>query len=239
MTISRYNGTNERTTGPDNGDHGSYWADSVSMITASLIASGLALLRQKGFLDELAARREIRPRQVRRFNFRSETTIDLDRVTAEYTVTIRTVEIEKVPSFRIEFSNLTSIAGENRLRRPGKFLEFVEPASVTGWLTKPSFAESIGSSGLPLAALLLPRIGERAGLPTPGLTSPDGVQIAPITLSKSATWPEILIKIPVTRGPDEGYIWLRTRLRKDGWPDVCDGNFVMGNSTILFRLERI
>jgi hypothetical protein len=208
------------------------------MMTASLVAAGLAVLRQKGLLDELAAQREIRPRQVRRYNFRSETTIDLDRVTAEYTVTIRTVEVDKVPQFRIEFSNLSSVAGENRLRRPGRFLELVEPAASTGWLSRPSFGESIGSPGLPLAALLLPRIGVNAALLTPGLTSIDGLQISPISLAKSTSWPEILIRIPVMRGGEEGYLWLKTRLRKDGWPDTCDGNLVVGNSLIVFRLER-
>jgi len=208
------------------------------MITASLVAAGLAVLRQKGLLDELAAQREIRPRQVRRYNFRTEATIDLDRVTAEYTVTIRTVEVDKIPQFRIEFSNLTSLAGDNRLRRPGRFLELVEPATLTGWLSRPSFGESIGSPGLPLAALFLPRIGSTASLSTPGLTSIDGLQISPIAVAKSGSWPEILVRIPITRGVEEGYIWLRTRLRKDGWPEACDGNFVLGSSLIVFRLER-
>jgi len=208
------------------------------MLIAPLISAGLEVLRQKGVLDELAIQREIRVGQVRRYWFRSEVTSGLDEFSMEYDVVVKTILKDRVPKFVFSVANIRSSAGSQRFTKPGVSMNLVSDAIRTGWIAIPSFAEGLGAIGLPLSALLLPRIGKTKASANQPLTSLDGILINGFSLGKDNSWPEITMKIPVTRGNETGSLWLRLRYQTDGWPQWCDGNWQFGDATLVYRLER-
>ncbi len=208
------------------------------MLLAPFIAAGLEVLRQHGALEELAVLREVKVGQVHRYFFRAEATAGLDEYTMEYDVSIKTVLIDKQPKFVFTMGNIRSRAGAQSFSRPGVSMTLVGDAERTGWLQNPSFAEGLGATGLPLSALWVPRIGTHQEAANPAITSLDGFLINGFSLSKSDGWPEITFKIPVARGSESGCLWLHSKFRKDGWPDWCDGNWQVGDSTLVYRLER-
>jgi len=208
------------------------------MLFASMISAGLDVMRQHGALEELAIQRVVKVGQSRRYWFRAETTSGLDEYAMEYDVVVKTVLVEKQPRFVFTISNIKSAAGAQRLSKPGISVNLVTDASPTGWLTTPSFAEGMGATGLPLTALCLPRIGKLKQLANPAITSLDGYLINGFALAKDAGWPEVKFTVPISRGGESGALWLHSRYRSDGWPEWCDGNWQIGDSTLVFRLER-
>ena len=208
------------------------------MLLAPFIAAGLEVLSQHGAIEELALLREVKVGQVRRYSLRAEGTSGLDEYTMEYEVTVKTVLLDKEPKFVLTVANIHSRAGAQSFSRPGISMTLVGDAAKTGWLQIPSFAEGLGAVGLPLSALWLPRIGNRKETANQAVTSIDGFLINGFALVKPSGWPEVTIKVPVVRGNEAGFLWLHTKYRKDGWPDWCDGNWQVGDLTLVYRLER-
>jgi hypothetical protein len=208
------------------------------MLLAPFFAAGIEILRQHGALEELTLLREVKVGQLRRYRLRAESTVGLDEYSMEYDVTVKTVLIDKETRFVFTVANIRSRAGAQSFSRPGISMTLVGNAERTGWLQTPSFAEGLGASGLPLSALWLPRIGNRKEAANQPITSLDGFLINGFSLAKPTGWPEVTFKVPVAKGTESGFLWLHTKFRPDGWPEWCDGNWQIGDATLVYRLER-